>query len=212
MIIVLTGAPGAGKGTQADLLRDRLGYRKLSTGDALRKHVKAETEIGVKAKEIMNAGHLVPDDVLFEILRQELGDNAGEKILLDGYPRNVQQAQDLNKLATVHSLAAAIQLDVDRIKLLGRLTGRRVCSQCGKSYHLEGMMPQNDGVCDDCGAKITQRDDDHEAQVEVRLDVYERQTKPVLEYYKGIGKLKVIDGSDTTEQVFAEIAKSLDQL
>jgi len=209
MIVVLTGAPGAGKGTQADLVRDRLGFRKISTGDALRRHVSLGTEIGKKAASIMESGRLVPDDVLLEILNQEIGADPKEKILLDGYPRNIEQAKALASIGGVHKVAKAINLDVDQEQLLVRLTGRRVCKQCGKSYHLAGKMPKNTDSCDACGGMIVQRPDDQPERVKVRLGVYANETRPVLSFYEGIKALVTINGNRSTEDVFDEIKKQL---
>ena len=205
MIVVLTGAPGAGKGTQADILEAELGYRKVSTGDALRKHIKAGTEVGKVAKDIIEAGNLVPDDVLFEVLKEELGGKSDEKILLDGYPRNVNQAKTLKTLADVHPVKAAIHLDVPTSSLIERLSGRRVCSQCGRSCHVIYDAPKQEGVCDHCGGALAQRPDDAEEKVKVRLNVYEQETKPILDFYQAEGLYQRLDGSGAQQQVFAEL-------
>jgi adenylate kinase len=212
MIVVLTGAPGAGKGTQADLLRDRLGYRKISTGDALRKHVAIGSPIGKKAAEIMESGRLVPDDVLAEILKLELGTLPSERILLDGYPRNVAQAEALAGISPVHRVAMAVQLDVEQALLTERLTGRRVCSKCGKSFHLSGKMPPDGRSCDACGGLLIQRPDDVLDKVKVRLDVYNRETRPVLSYYEQLGLFRRLDGGRSTEEVFAELKSLLEEV
>lgn len=205
MIVVLTGAPGAGKGTQADLIEEKLGLRKVSTGDALRKHVRMGTEIGKVAGALMADGKLVPDDVLFEILKAEFGQRDGEKILLDGYPRNVEQAKTLQTLGERHPVKAVIHLDVSKNQLIERLTGRRVCSNCGKSFHVSFDPPRKEGVCDACGGDLTQRPDDRSDKVAVRLDVYESQTAPVLDYYKEMGLYQKIDGSGEQVEVFKKI-------
>lgn len=205
MILVLTGAPGAGKGTQADLLAERCGYHKLSTGDALRKHVKLGTEIGKKAEAIMERGELVPDDVLFQILKEELGASEAKVTLLDGYPRNVSQAETLETLKDQHPVAGAIHLDVDREDLIERLSGRRVCSQCGATYHVSAAPPKKDAVCDQCGGELIQRSDDKPDSVATRLDVYEKNTAPVLDFYKERGLYHRVDGSGSKEEIFERL-------
>jgi len=203
VIVVLTGAPGAGKGTQADLLARREGYRKLSTGDALRKHVKAATEIGLLAGAVMERGELVSDDLLFLILKEELSSiSQAETILLDGYPRNLAQAQALDTLAAIHPVTAAVLLDVPRDELVSRLSGRRVCGGCGTSFHITEQPSKVDGICDRCGGQLGQRPDDKPASVAVRLDVYEKTTRPILEYYRKKGVFREVVGTGEPEVVF----------
>lgn len=205
MILILTGAPGAGKGTQADLLADRDGFRKISTGDALRNQIKKGTEIGLKASGYMSAGKLVPDDILLSVLKAEMEAAAGQKILLDGYPRNVNQAESLDKICPNGAVAGVVHLDVAREALITRLSGRRVCSQCGSSFHLTLNPPRTDGICDRCGGSMTQRPDDSAEKVAIRLDVYESETKPVLEFYKARGLYRKVDGNRGTEDVYRQI-------
>ena len=212
MVIVLTGAPGAGKGTQADFLAEKCGYRKFSTGDALRKHVREGTEIGKKAGELMSKGELVPDDVLFEILKAELGDDPKEPVLLDGYPRNLAQAETLEKLKDVHPVKAAIQLDVPREELISRLSGRRVCGKCGSPFHMKWNPPKSDGACDKCGGDLVQRTDDNEESVINRLEIYEKNTKPILDYYADKGLFKPVKGVGTPDEIFNGLKKLLDSL
>jgi len=203
VIVVLTGAPGAGKGTQADLLAHREGYRKLSTGDALRKHVRAGTEIGKLAAAVMERGELVSDDLLFRILKEELGAiPATETVLLDGYPRNIAQAQALETLKAFHPVTSAILLDVPREELISRLSGRRVCSSCGASYHVEEQPSKVAGVCDRCGGELGQRPDDKASSVAVRLDIYEKTTRPVLDFYRGRGVFREVVGTGEPESVY----------
>lgn len=209
MIVVLTGAPGAGKGTQADLLADKAGYRKVSTGDALRKHVKLKTPIGQQAEAVMARGDLVSDEILFQILREELGPDAREKILLDGYPRNVAQAKTLDSLKERHPVVAAIHLDVDATELVSRLSGRRVCSKCGASFHVSMTPPKVANRCDKCGESLQQRPDDREESVRTRLSVYESTTKPVLDYYREKGLYHRVDGLGSTQDVFTKLQDRL---
>lgn len=201
-LLVLTGAPGAGKGTQADLLVENLGFHKISTGDALRRQISLGSEIGKQASGFMEKGQLVPDDVLLKILKAELEDGSGEKVLLDGYPRNLAQAETLETLSDQYPVKLAIHLDVDQTLLKSRICGRRVCSSCGSPYHLQYNPPKVDGVCDKCGKGLVQRPDDSEDKVAVRLDVYRRETEAVLEYYRERNKCVSIDGSGATDVVY----------
>jgi adenylate kinase len=196
VIVVLTGAPGAGKGTQADLLAKRAGWRKLSTGDALRKHVKAGTEIGKIAGAVMERGELVSDELLFKVLSAELSEiPASEIVILDGYPRNIAQAKSLDGLVAVHPVKAAILLEVPRAELVARLSGRRVCGGCGATFHITEHPAKVAGICDRCGGELGQRPDDKPSSIEVRLDVYEKATRPVLDFYKARGFLERWPGS-----------------
>jgi adenylate kinase len=207
MIIVLMGAPGAGKGTQADLLSDRAGYRKVSTGDALRKHVKLGTSVGKQAAEIMAKGELVPDGVLLQVLKEELGSNPKETVILDGYPRNLSQAETLKEVVEgVHPVVCCAHLDLGREDIIARLSGRRTCSGCGASYHVSANPPKKEGVCDRCGSALVQRPDDESESIAVRLDVYERATAPVLDYYRQRGLYKRVNGSGQTDQIFGDLS------
>lgn len=212
MIVVLTGAPGAGKGTQADILVEKGGFRKLSTGDALRKHVKLGTDIGKVAGAIMERGELVPDDVLFKVLRAELGTDKKEVVLLDGYPRNVAQAETLATLGEIHPVKLAVHLDVPKEELISRLSGRRVCSGCGATYHVDKNPTKKTGLCDKCGGDVVQRADDRAEAVAVRLDVYEKNTRPVLDFYAKKGLYKKVDGTGGTDVVFARLKAMIDAL
>jgi adenylate kinase len=210
MIIVLMGAPGAGKGTQADLLTERSGYRKISTGDALRKHVKAGTTVGKIAGEIMARGELVPDNVLLDVLKEEMGSNPKEVIILDGYPRNLNQAETLRAVVEgIHPVKGCIHLDVERSDIVSRLSGRRVCSSCGTSFHVSANPPKKDGVCDKCGSGLYQRPDDDAKSISVRLDVYDRTTQPVLDYYRNRGLYCKINGAGVTDEIFRELGDAI---
>lgn len=212
MIVVLSGAPGAGKGTQGDLLAARCGFRKISTGDALRNQVKLKTQIGLKAEAIMATGNLVPDGVLFEILRTELGTRKDERILLDGYPRNVNQAETLSTLGDVHPVAGVIHLDVKRENLVRRLSGRRVCSKCGATYNVEYKAPKRESVCDNCGGEVAQRADDQADKVAVRLDVFSTSTEPVFDFYRRRSLYTRLDGEGDTEEVFSRLQEVVHRL
>ena len=212
MIVVLSGAPGAGKGTQADLLAERGPYKKISTGDALRNQIKAGSAIGREAEGFMKEGKLVPDPVLFKILTAELGANKGKVILLDGYPRNLSQAQTLAEMAATYPVKGCVHLDVARNELVARLSGRRVCSNCGASYHVRYNPPKADGACGKCGGKIVQRPDDSEEKVAVRLEVYDKDTKPVLDYYRGQNGYHRIDGEGDTEKVYKDLKALIERL
>ena len=206
MIVLLIGAPGAGKGTQADLLASKVGYRKVSTGDALRKHVKLGTPIGKQAEAIMAKGELVPDQVLLEILNEELGSNSKETVILDGYPRNVAQADTLMKFVqNTHPVKCCLHLDVGRAELITRLSGRRVCSSCGTSYHIETSPPKVAGVCDKCAGKVVQRPDDEPKSIAVRLDVYDKNTQPVLDYFRERDLYCKVNGLGAPDEIFDEL-------
>lgn len=212
MIVVVTGAPGAGKGTQADLLVARCGFGKLSTGDALRKQVKLGTEIGKIAGTIMERGELVPDHVLLEILKAELAATKAKVILLDGYPRNLAQAEALGKIEGAHGVRGAVHLDVPQATLIERLSGRRVCGSCGASYHVSANPSKVTDTCDRCGGRLEQRADDRKEAVAVRLDVYEKNTQPVLAYYERLGVYRKVNGLGSTEEVFARLKAAIDVL
>ncbi|MFK7822899.1 MAG: adenylate kinase [Oligoflexales bacterium] len=205
MIFVLIGAPGAGKGTQADLLVEHLGCYKVSTGDALRRHMALKTEIGKQAESFVSEGKLVPDEVLLGILQRELEEHSNEMVLLDGYPRNLAQAGTLEKLEQTYPVNGAIHIHVAEENLLQRLGGRRVCSACGETYHIMNKAPEKEGVCDKCGGDVVTRTDDQEDKIRVRLGVYEEQTAPVLNYYKDRNLYYKVDGARNPMDVFNEI-------
>ncbi len=209
MIVVLTGAPGAGKGTQGELISERLGYRKVSTGDVLRKHIKQGTEVGKTAEGFISQGLLVPDDVLLKLIQVELSEDLNENILLDGYPRNPAQAQALSSLKELHEVAAVLHLEVDKQELVERLSGRLLCKNCGRSYHKKFDPPAASG-CESCGGtEFVHRDDDDLDKISVRLDVYNQETAPMLSFYKDQGLYQRIDGSGDNEEVFTKIEAAL---
>ena len=204
MNVILLGAPGAGKGTQAKRLAEKYDIPHVSTGDIFRANIKNQTAIGVVAKSYIDKGQLVPDEVTVEIVKQRLNEPDCQKgYLLDGFPRNVYQAEELDKISNVEKV---IDIEVDLNKLLKRITGRRVCA-CGESYHVDFLEGKTE--CLRCGGKLYQRADDNEATVNERLSVYQKQTAPLIDYYKKAGKLVVIDGDKAIDEVFEEIVNKL---
>ncbi|NIQ96621.1 MAG: adenylate kinase [Desulfuromonadales bacterium] len=209
MDLILLGPPGAGKGTQAKMLVDRYGIPQISTGDILRAAVREGTPMGVKAKEYMDAGSLVPDEVVVGIVKERLQqDDCGKGFILDGFPRTVAQADALQESLKEfgRGIDAVISLEVDMEALVGRLTGRRTCKECGAGYHVEFDPPQKDGLCDKCGGELFQRQDDQEETIRERLGVYQDQTAPLVEYYAQEGVLYRVDGMAPIDDVQSEIA------
>ncbi|MGB9804046.1 adenylate kinase [Desulfofundulus sp.] len=212
MKLLIMGPPGAGKGTQAEMLVKELNITHISTGDMFRAAIKEGTEMGKKAKEYMDKGELVPDDVVVGMVRDRLQKPDCEKgFLLDGFPRTLAQAQALDDtLQTMGiQLDAVINIAVPRDKLMARLTGRRVCRSCGASYHILFNPPQVEGKCNSCGGELYQRSDDNEEAVSNRLDVYEAQTQPLIDYYASKGLLKNINGDQEIKKVLEDILASL---
>ncbi|MDR2201433.1 MAG: adenylate kinase [Clostridiales bacterium] len=204
MNLILLGAPGAGKGTQAVRLAAKLNIPHISTGDIFRKNLKEGTPVGLKAKAYIDKGELVPDEVTVEIVRLRLAEDDCKKgWLLDGFPRTIAQAGALDKIAKID---AVINLDADLTKLIERLTGRRVCGACGESYHVDTYSKTE---CAKCGGKIIRRDDDNPQTVESRLNVYTAQTEPLIAYYAAKGVLKTVDGMKPIDAVTAQIYGAL---
>ncbi|MBI4744314.1 MAG: adenylate kinase [Actinobacteria bacterium] len=207
MNIVLLGAPGAGKGTQAEKMVKEYNVPHVSTGDIFRKAVSDKTEMGIKAKAYMDRGELVPDEIVIGIVKERLmTDEFKDGFILDGFPRTVAQADALAfSLGEMgKKLDMVLSIDVDKEELIQRLTGRRVCN-CGKTYHMVFNPPRKDEICDECGEPLKQRDDDKIETVNKRLDVYFNQTLPLINYYKNNGLLRVIDGRKSASDVFEEI-------
>ena len=205
--LVLLGAPGAGKGTQAKMLAGKYGILHISTGDILRENVGNNTELGKKAKEYMDKGELVPDAVLIDIIRDRLSKPDTENgFLLDGYPRTIPQAEALDQIFDQlgKSLDAVIDIKVADEELVARLAGRRMC-KCGASYHVTFNPPKEEGVCDTCGGELYQRDDDTESSVKTRLVAYYNQTHPLIDYYTDKGLLRSVSGTGSIEDIFDEI-------
>lgn len=212
MRILLMGPPGAGKGTQAEKLTEILHIPHVSTGDMFRKAIKEQTPMGMEAKSYMDKGELVPDAVTVGIVRDRINEpDCQEGFLLDGFPRTVVQADALGKMLEDLGikLDSVINIEVPLTELIGRLTGRRICRSCGATYHMIFNPPQQEGICDKCGGELYQRDDDTEATAVNRLEVYGRQTAPLLEYYNNTGLLVNINGNQTMEKVLADILKVL---
>jgi adenylate kinases len=206
------GPPGAGKGTQAEKLVSKYGLTQISTGDMFRKEMKEDSKLGVIAKFFIQYGHLVPDDITIDIVRERLSKNDFPNgFILDGFPRTVVQARSLESLSKElgYNIDAIINLDVDFDKLIKRLSGRRVCRECGATYNLEFKPSKVDGICDICGGELYQRIDESEEAVKIRLQTYMRQTRPLIDYYTMKGSLVNINGDQAMDDVFKDIEKSL---
>ena len=208
MNIILLGAPGAGKGTQAEKICEYLSIPTISTGNIIREALKSGTEMGLKAKSFMDAGQLVPDEVVIGIIKDRLAkDDCKNGFILDGFPRTIPQAEALDAMGVV--IDKVIDIEVPDERIIGRMSGRRVCGSCGASYHLEYKAPKVDGVCDLCAGALVQRKDDHPDTVKARLDVYHSETEPLKEYYAKQNKLSIVEGqieiADTTALVFKEL-------
>ena len=204
MKLILLGPPGAGKGTQAKMLTERFSIPQISTGDILRAAVKDGTAMGLKAKAFMDAGGLVPDEVVVGIVRDRLQEaDCDNGFILDGFPRTVAQADALqvSLQAMGKELDRVISLDVDAEALVERLTGRRTCKDCGRGYHVKFDPPGETGICDTCGGALFQRDDDREETIRKRLQVYADQTSPLISYYRDAGALMELDGMQPIPQV-----------
>ena len=212
MKIILMGPPGAGKGTQAEKLVELYQIPHISTGDMFRKAQKDGTELGLRAKEYMEQGQLVPDEVTVDIVRERLAEaDCKDGFLLDGFPRTVQQADALDGILKDLGMVLdrVINIEVDKAFLVDRLTGRRVCRTCGATFHVVNKAPKVEGVCDKCGGELYQRNDDKIETVSNRLDVYAAQTAPLIEYYQSKGIMSSIDGSKSMEDVLADIRSAL---
>jgi adenylate kinase len=206
--LVLMGLPGAGKGTQADKIVVKYNIPHISTGDMFRAAIKEGTELGLQAKSFMDKGELVPDEVTIGIVRERLSKNDCENgFLLDGFPRTVAQAEALDTMLADlgKKIDYVINIDVDQSILMERLTGRRICKNCGATYHLVFNPPSQEGVCDRCGGELYQRADDNAETVQNRLDVNIQQTKPLLNFYEDKGYLRNINGQQDIDVVFADI-------
>jgi len=212
MKLILLGPPGAGKGTQAVRLVKHYGIPQISTGDILRKAVKDGTELGTLAKKYMDKGELVPDEVVIGIIRDRITEPDCEKgYILDGFPRTIAQAEALDEM--LEKMGARIDhvvnISVADEEIIKRLTGRRTCSNCGAGYHVLFDPPKQEGICDKCGGKLIQRDDDKEETIRARLEVYRQQTEPLIKYYEAKQLLRTIPGEGSMEEIFNAILKAL---
>ena len=214
MKLMFLGAPGAGKGTQAEVVSERYQIPAISTGALLREAMANGTELGMKAKSYMDQGQLVPDEVTVGIVKERLAEaDCKEGFLLDGFPRTVQQADALDTILAELDMAldCVVNIEVDKAFLVDRLTGRRVCRACGATYHIANKAPKVEGICDKCGGELYQRGDDTIETVSNRLDVYAAQTAPLIDYYKSKGIMSSIDGSKSMEEVLADIRTALEK-
>lgn len=209
MRLILFGPPGAGKGTQAKLISQKLGLVHISTGDILRSEVRDNTDLGREAKSFMDAGQLVPDTLVTEMVKKRMSaKDLGDGFILDGYPRTVAQAKSLNEILK-GGIDKAIYLSTSEKVIVKRLTGRRVCPKCGTNYHIVNMPPKIDMICDQCGVALYQRPDDNEATVKNRLKVYLKESESVLDYYRKQGKLQDVCGDLDSKEVFDIISKKI---
>lgn len=215
MRIIIIGPPGSGKGTQARRISDKYGIPHISTGDILRDAVRRGTDLGLKAKTYMEKGELVPDEIVNDIVKERLSmEDCVNGFILDGYPRNIAQAEKLDQILreSGKTIDVVIYLVVDDDEVIRRLTSRRICPNCGAVYNLLISPPRKDELCDTCGAKLVQREDDREDVVKARLNLYKRTFEPLLKYYETRGILVKLDGSKTINEVWAQIDGILSKL
>ena len=213
MKIIMLGAPGAGKGTHAKKITEKFGIPAISTGDIFRENIKNGTELGKKAKEYMDAGNLVPDELVCDLVVDRLKqDDCKNGYILDGFPRTIPQAEALTAALAKDDDAIdyALEIFIEDQAIIDRMSGRRVCQSCGATYHVVNIPPKTEGVCDECDGELIVRDDDAPETVKKRLDVYHEQTAPLIDYYKKQGILKVIDGSKGLDTCFEEICGILE--
>jgi len=210
--IILLGPPGAGKGTQAKKISDEFAIPQISTGDMLREAVNKGTEMGKKAKSFMDQGGLVPDEVVIGIVKDRLQANDCDKgFILDGFPRTIPQAQALDRVTNdlKKEIRVVLSLEVDEKELMERLCGRRTCPGCKAMYHIKFNLPKVEGKCDKCGTALIQRDDDKEETIKARLVNYKKMTEPLLQYYKGTGKIRSVMATGDIGKIYANIANIL---
>ncbi len=208
MKLIMLGAPGAGKGTQAEVISEHLNIPTISTGNIIREALKSGTELGQKAKEYMDTGRLVPDEVVIGIIRDRLeAEDCKNGFILDGFPRTIPQAEALDRMGV--DIDRVIDIEVADETIARRVSGRRVCPACGASYHIDYKKPMTEDVCDKCGTTLVQRKDDHPDTVRERLQVYHKQTEPLKEYYSRCGKLTIVEGqeevAETTKLTLAAV-------
>ncbi len=213
MKIIMLGAPGAGKGTQAKLIAEKFGIPHISTGDIFRANIKEGTDLGKEAKEYMDKGQLVPDELTVRILLDRVSkDDCKNGYVLDGFPRTIPQAQVLdNEVAKLgDKIDFAIDVDVPDENIIRRMGGRRACLKCGATYHVEHIPPKKEGICDTCGSELVLRDDDKPETVQKRLEVYHKQTQPLIDHYSRQNILRTVDGTQDMKDVFSDIVKLLE--
>lgn len=209
MNIIFLGAPGAGKGTQAEKVSEKLSIPTISTGNIIREAIRGGSPMGLKAREYTEAGKLVPDEIVIGIIKERLSaDDCKNGFILDGFPRTIPQAEALDTMGIV--IDKVIDIEVPDEAIAKRMSGRRVCPKCGASYHLEYKKPSADGVCDSCGSELVQRKDDAPETVLERLKVYHSETEPLKDYYSGTGKLKIVEGQEKVEDTTALTFKALE--
>ncbi len=209
MNLIFLGAPGAGKGTAAEGIAEKYSFASISTGAILREAIKNGTELGLKAKSIIESGELVPDDVIINIVKERIkADDCKGGFILDGVPRTLEQASMLDELGVV--IDKVIQFDIEAQIVIDRLTGRRVCVDCGDTFHIESKPPSKDGICDRCSGHLIVRKDDEPQTIKERLRVYEELTKPLTDYYTKTGKLIHIDASKSIDDILTIITKALE--
>ena len=208
MKLILLGAPGAGKGTQAEILCKEMEIPTISTGNILRAAIKAGTPTGLKAKSYMDAGHLVPDEVIIGIITERVAEeDCANGYILDGVPRTIAQAEAMEQAGIVFD--AVISIEISDETIMERMSGRRVCEACGASYHLVAVPPKQEGVCDKCGGKLVQRKDDAPETVKARLEVYHKETEPLKDFYAKRGLLKSVENQPTVEETSKAILRAL---
>ena len=208
MKIIMLGAPGAGKGTQAKQIADKFSIPHISTGDIFRANIKEGTELGKKAKGYMDAGELVPDELVCDLVVDRIQkEDCANGFILDGFPRTIPQAEALTEAlnAIGQKMDFAIDIEVDDAQIVERMGGRRACLGCGATYHIINIPPKKEGICDRCGSEIILRDDDKPETVQNRLNVYHEQTQPLIDYYRNEGILSSVDGTQPMDKVFADI-------
>lgn len=209
MNIIFLGAPGAGKGTQAEVVSEKLAIPTISTGNIIREALATGTEMGKKAKEYIESGNLVPDDVVIGIIKERLAkDDCNNGFILDGFPRTIPQAEALDSMGV--QIDQVIEIEVPDEVIAERMAGRRVCLTCGASYHLVYKKPKQDGVCDNCGNQLVQRKDDHADTVNSRLKVYHEQTEPLKDYYAKQNKLSVVKGQEDVKETTKKVLNVLE--